>query len=42
MLIARVHGVLVQVEIWNNLRTVTEIKEKMKVEVAKGTGLKAR
>ena len=24
MLIARVHGVLVQVEIWNNLRTVTD------------------
>jgi len=23
MLIARVHGVLVQVEIWNNLHTVT-------------------
>ena len=26
MLIAKVHGVLVQVEIWNNLRTVTETR----------------
>jgi len=28
MLIAKVHGVLVQVEIWNNLRTVTDPQNK--------------